>query len=86
MPHRSGHKPGAHMGGGAYRQQTGGRVVSSPSQGADERAEKPRTPNYVQMAVESGQLVYHDEVLDDDEDSPTYDTFISVFYGTEPVE
>lgn len=47
MPHYSGHKPGAHMGGGAYKQQTGGRVVSSPSQGADERPREDLLPGHV---------------------------------------
>lgn len=45
----------------------------------------PKVPNYVRLAVEAGQLIVEDHVLDDDPDSPTEGQFFVQFRGTEPV-
>lgn len=35
--------------------------------------------DYIALALEAGQLVEMDDVLDDDEDSPTFDTFVRTY-------
>lgn len=36
-------------------------------------------PDYVQLAIDAGQLVEADEVLDDDLDSLTYECYVTTY-------
>lgn len=38
--------------------------------------------DFIKQALEAGQLIYTDTVLDDDPDSPTCGKFIDTFQGT----
>lgn len=43
-------------------------------------------PDYILLAEQAGQLVYTDDVLDDDVDSPTYDKFVRTFQSAKAVD
>lgn len=46
----------------------------------------PVTENFINKAIEAGQLIVEDDVLDDEPDSPTEGRYFATFRAAEPRE